>query len=158
MINAMFVPLSKLGFLPRRLAASVLMLWLAGIGCIVGCEMHVAAATKEEPVVTSEEESCTATSGHGCCKEVRESDKTFAGLRGSYMGFHKDSTNVTCCQPTAVTADPARKLSPKGKLLASANSRMPVVLDYRISTTLPANRLRVPDRGGTHLRCCVFLI
>lgn len=148
---AMFAPPSRLGLITRRLAASVLVLWLAGVGCIIGCEMNVAAAPKEEAQAASEADSCPMESGgHDCCEED--------GDGPSNVRFPKHNTHVSCCPLATLSADPARKISTKDVPLAVAGNGLPAVADSRTSTPLPSYRLRVPDRGSTYLRCCVFLI
>ena len=150
-MTVMFAPPSRLNVIARRLAASVLVLWLAGVGCIIGCEMNVAAAHKDESLTASEGESCPTSSGHDCCKE---DDGDGAGN----VRLPKHTTNVSCCPLAGVSADAARKISIKDVPLAVAGSGLPVASDSRTSTPLPTYQLRVPDRGSTHLRCCVFLI
>ena len=149
---AMFAPPSRLGLITRRLAALALVLWLAGVGCIIGCEMNAAAAHKEEAQTASEgEESCSVSAGHDCCTED-------GGDGATNVGLPQHTTNVSCCPPVGLSADPARKISTKDVPLAVAGSGLPFAPDSRTSTPLPSYRLRVPDRGSTHLRCCVFLI
>ena len=157
----MFDELSRLNLIVRRLAAVALVLWLAGIGCIVGCEMYVAAAQATDQAAqleVSSDESCPTASGHGCCKEVDESTPANVRLELVSVVPHKDFPDTSCCQQTSVTSDPARKLSANGKMVSVSGGSMPVESDSRTSTPFPANRVRVPDRGSTHLRCCVFLI
>jgi hypothetical protein len=148
---AMFAPPSRLGLITRRLAALALVLWLAGVGCIIGCEMNVAAAPKEEAQASSEGDSCPMESGgHDCCKED--------GDGAANVRLPKHTTHISCCPLANLSADPARKISTKDVPLAVAGSGLHVASDTRTSTQLPAYRLRVPDRGSTYLRCCVFLI
>ena len=152
-IAAMHAPQFKLGLVIRRLAALVFMLWLAGVGCFIGCEMNVAAAPKHESPTDSQAESCPAFSGHDCCKKSEDSNDAAS------MGIlPKNTTNVSCCPLTGLSADPARKLNTLDAPLAVAQSGLSVAPDIRISTQLPTYKLQVPDRGSTHLRCCVFLI
>ena len=148
----MFAPPSIFGLLTRRLVASVLVLWLAGVGCIIGCEIKASAAHKEEAQAASEGESCSMSSGgHDCCQKE--------GANGTTnVGTPKHAAHVSCCPLAVVSADPARKVSTKDVPVAVAGRGLLAVPDSRISTPLPSYRLRVPDRGGTHLRCCVFLI
>ncbi len=152
-MSAMFAPVSRVSVTLRRLATFVLVLWLAGIGCIIGCEMNVAAAPRDESQTNSEKESCTAFSEHDCCQKTEGGDGTATiGL------LPQNTTNVSCCPLTGLSADPARKISGSDAPLSVAGSGLSVAPDTRRSTLLPAYRPKVPDRGSTYLRCCVFLI
>ena len=152
-MSAMFAPPSQVSVTLCRLATLVLVLWLAGVGCIIGCEMNVAAAPKDESQSTSESESCPAFSDHDCCQKTGGSDGAATiGL------LPQNTTNDSCCPLTGLSADPARKVSGSDAPLAVTGSGLSVTPDTRISTLLRAYRPKVPDRGSTHLRCCVFLI
>ena len=160
-MSAMFVPPSLFSVISRRLAASVLVLWLAGVGCIIGCEMNVAAAhhNRESQTASEGEESCAMSSsaGHDCCKK-EEDDDAAVGDAATNVRNPQTPASASCCPLAKVSADPARKISSKDVPLAIAGSGLPVAPESRTSTTLPSSRLRVPDRGSTYLRCCVFLI
>lgn len=149
----MFAPPSIFGLITLRVVASVLVLWLAGVGCIIGCEIKASAAHEEEVQVASEGESCPVSSSrHDCCRK-EDADGT------ANVETPKHVAHISCCPLAVVSAvDPARKVGTKDVPVAVAVRGLHAVPDSRISTPLPSNRLRVPDRGGTHLRCCVFLI
>jgi hypothetical protein len=149
----MFASPSTIGALTRRCAAFVFVLWLAGVGCFVGCEMNVAAAPGHEALIKSQAESCPAFSGHDCCQKTEESsDAASVGIPP------KNTEDVSCCQLTGLSADPARKVSTSDAPHTVAQSASLVAPDTRISTQLPTYGRKVPDRGSTYLRCCVFLI
>jgi hypothetical protein len=152
-ITAMLAPQLKFGLMIRRSAAFALVLWLAGVGCIIGCEMNVAAAPKHESPTDSQTESCPAFSGHDCCQKTENSDGA-----ASVGILPTNTTNVSCCPLAGLSADPARKINASDMPPNVAQSVMSVAPDTRTSTQLPAYRRQVPDRGSTHLRCCVFLI
>ena len=153
-MSAMFAPPSRVSVTLCRLATFVLVIWLAGVGCIIGCEMNVAAAThKDESQTTFESESCPAFSEHDCCQ------KTGSGDGAATIGLlPQNTTHDSCCPLTGLSADPARKVSGSDAPLAVAGSGLSVTPDTRRPTLLPAYRAQVPDRGSTHLRGCVFLI
>jgi hypothetical protein len=153
---AMFAPPSGISLLVRRLAALVLVLWLAGVACIIGCEMNTAAATVtrapgEAAQTATEGESCDTTAGHDCCQKKKGGGTP--SLRSSQTGSHS-----SCCPLAALSADPARKLGTKNVPLALAGKSLQSASARRIPAELPSYKLRVPDRGSTHLRLCVFLI
>ena len=151
---AMFAPPSKFVLGTRRLACLLLVLWLAGVGCIIGCEMNTAAAAApaEEAEKATEDESCDASAGRDCCQKKNDDDG------GRYLGSSHTGTHSSCCPLAALSADPARKLSTKDAPLAVAGNRLTGAAAARIPTQLSSYKLRVPDRGSTHLRLCVFLI
>ena len=152
-ITAMLAPQLKFGLMIRRSAAFVLVLWLAGVGCIIGCEMNVAAAPQHESPTDAQTESCPAFSGHDCCQQTENSNGA-----ASIETLPKNTANVSCCPLAGLSADPARKVSASDAPPTVAQSGLSVAPCARTSTQLPAYRLQVPDRGSTHLRCCVFLI
>lgn len=149
----MFASPSTIGTMTRRCAAFVFVLWLAGVGCFVGCEMNVAAAPKHESLTKSQTESCPAFSGHDCCQKTEVSNDA-----ASITIPPKKTENISCCPLTGLSADPARRVSTSDAPFAVVQSTSLVAPDTRISTQLPTSRLKVPDRGSTYLRCCVFLI
>jgi hypothetical protein len=150
----MFAQPSQLGSIARRLACLVLVLWLAGVGCIIGCEMNTAAAlaapqAKEQTV--TEDESCDASARKNCCHKKKGDGQ--ASLGTSQTGAHS-----SCCPLAAISADPGRKLGTKDAPAVPAESRLPGATVSRIPARNSSYKLRVPDRGSTHLRLCVFLI
>lgn len=150
-MTAMFAPPSLPRAITRRVASLVLVLWLAGVGCIIGCEMNAAAAHTEETQTVSEGESCSATSAHDCCHKEGNDAPTSVALP-------ETGTDLSCCPLAAVSTESSRKISTKDIPVAVAGGQSTVPADSRTSTSLPSHQLRVPDRGSTHLRCCVFLI
>jgi hypothetical protein len=147
---AMFAPLEA-GLAARRLTAAALIVWLAGVGCFFGCEMSVSASTADEHRAATRADSCPAFAGHDCCHKA---NSAAAALRPA-----PPEETTTCC-PLArqATSDPARKVSASDAPVAAAGSRLGFAPDTRTLTLLASHRPRVPDRGSTHLRCCVFLI
>lgn len=155
---AMFAPPSQVHLVIRRLACLVLVLWLAGVGCIIGCEMNTASAAttpttapREEAQTATEDESCDASAGHDCCQK-KDGDSR------RHLGSSQNGTHSSCCPLAALSADPARQISAKDAPLSAAGSVLPVAARSRLPTQVSSYRLRVPDRGSTHLRLCVFLI
>lgn len=150
-MSAMFVAPSMFSVIVRRIGASVLVLWLAGVGCIIGCEMNAAAAPAGDVEIAVEGESCDAASGHDCCEKADKNAPAGVG--------HPDTgTGDSCCPLIEVAADAARKVSSNESPLVAVGRRPPIAAYSPHSTSSFPFRLRVPDRGSTHLRCCVFLI
>ena len=147
----------KPGLLLRRLVALGLVAWLAGLGCVLGCGAAAAssaaggsAGVREEPAA----ESCAAMSkGHGCCHRAKERG---AAAAAEAPARHGDA--AAHCPLSRQTSDPARKVRtgdapPAAKAPAQTHDSEPRQF-YQSSAPRP----RAHDRGGTYLRCCVFLI
>ena len=145
----------------RRLLAVTLGLWLGGVGCLIGCETNASAAPAADTLVSSlvATESCStsARSGHDCCHQ-----KTLAGRhesgKASSAGAVSHPSFPTCCPLAGQKANAARK----SNLVDAAPTvhGFATVTTHQIITTQrpPSAARRVPDRGSTYLRCCVFLI
>ena len=147
----------------RLLLAASVSVWMAG-GCLLGCSGTVMAAdVPEESVPTVETgESCHAARAHDCCsakkpkKQVArkvpqpEGQSSFAPApRGSMKDcpLVVNATAATAKSSTHVP-DPAR--SPIVALPQLEKQIQPVDNTFVVQY--------LPNRGPTHLRCCVFLI
>lgn len=152
-IQMMRTPLIQLGGIIRRLAALALVLWLGGVGCLIGCEIEVSAATAAPAQAPSPATSCPAFSGPACChKPQGESGQAAAQIAPQSAGA------MSCCPLSGQSAAIANKPRVDSSALAlTASSALPLSR-IKILAVRPAGRLLVPDRGGTYLRCCVFLI
>lgn len=144
------------GPLPRRLLALGLVAWLAGLGCALGCgaaSASVGQAGAEPPA-----ESCAAMSapgGHGCCQRAR---KRGGEPVTAHTPARPDGPDMHC-PLSRQTSDPARKVrtsdAPATATKSPARTHRPEPWQFHEAN---APRPRAHDRGGTHLRCCVFLI
>lgn len=144
----------------RRLAAAALVLWLAGVGCFFGCEMGVVSAAEAEAVESSPRaaraDSCPAFSGHDCCRESKAGGGTDAAPTAGQIPGRAPRTD--CCPLKGQSADPARKSGVADAPLAEAGTPLKLTPHADTRPRLTPHLPRVPDRGSTHLRCCVFLI
>ena len=147
----------------RLLLALSVSVWMAG-GCLFGCSNGVLAADVVDDSVPTIEagESCHAMQSHHCCSAPKPKKRVVHNVR----------------QPTGVpTFFPAPRdlmndcpLAMNGTAVISKNSTqglesgsIPAAdLPSFEKQTLPADNILVasflPNRGPTHLRCCVFLI
>ena len=177
--------LSSLRIVRVSLALAVAF-WMAGAGCMLGCEnmATAAAATSIEspassPIVASGE-ACASRHSHDCCAKrgAHSSAKVTAKPASDKLQFVADSrkkipdeahdklesleqspTSMMNC-PLAVNA--AAVLSKAGSDQSSV-ALAPSIAIASLSnspeqTTAFARPLRLPNRGHTYLRCCVFLI
>jgi len=153
----------------RLTLVPLLALWIAGTGCLLGCESEVQAGTASHRTAGHEgaknltEEECASSKSHGCCqkqlshKEHRDADK---GLNSSakIVNVPEDSGSMMGC-PFA-----SSRIAVMTKV---RDDSAPVAIHYRPTPSLPPideGLFAFPasflprDRGHTYLRCCVFLI
>ncbi len=143
----------------RRLAAASLVLWLAGVGCFFGCEMGVVKAAAEaggQETAAAESDSCPAFAGHDCCHKAKAGSGDGGGPTARQTPGRAPRTD--CCPLKTQSADPTRKVGLADAPLAEAGTPLKFNPHTNTHARLTPHRLRVPDRGSTHLRCCVFLI
>ncbi len=144
-----------------RIAAFGLVLWLSGLGCALGCAPHVSAASLSEssaaeqklgPADGAADLSC---SEHACCHRLKV-DRGELPLEA----VPPPTSIMACCLLAGQAADPARKSRVGDKLnFALTAAALPALPKAATSAASPAARRQyLPDRGGTYLRCCVFLI
>ncbi len=163
----------------RLVLAPVLSLWIAGAGCMMGCEGMVAAAAPA-PSSISEERSghhsgqnativasgqgCSSGGSHGCCaKNPGETkpaaERTITSDSTQIMGSGSSSGMMKDC-PLAVgrATIPAKiRINEVAAAPVPANPSLPAENSLEQSAPL-STPLRLPNRGHTYLRCCVFLI
>ena len=163
----------------RFVLAPLLSLWVAGGGCLIGCEGMVAAATSarrssserhsghhsaRKATIVASGHACSSGGSHSCgsknarqakpeVKRTSKSDTALVTLGGSSSGMMKD------CPLAVGRAAIAAKIRNNEVAAAPvlAHSILPAenVLERTSPLSPPA---RLPNRGHTYLRCCVFLI
>jgi len=184
----------------RVTLALTVALWMAGAGCLLGCENYVAAAssnagqTAEAPALGATGDACASARSASCCakhgvkaatnansahhaspshgakpthstrtsrstppKESRPAGEVSASSRNG--AFNASPSTMMDC-PLAVNATAVlSKAKPDNanSALALTNVSQPLVNSPE-QTTAFARPLRLPNRGHTYLRCCVFLI
>ena len=147
----------------RLVLAFVVSIWIAG-GCLFGCSNSaLAAGVIDDSIPTVEAgESCHATQSHHCCATKKAKRRVVgnvnepAGLPSFIPGPH--DLMIDC--PLAVNATAATS---KSSTHVPDPARIPAAeLPSFEKQTVHADNVTVvsflPDRGPTHLRCCVFLI
>lgn len=136
----------------RPLVALLLVLWMAGLGCVIGCEMSIATATpEEEQAATETEDSCPMASRDCCRKSEDNSAKSVKTIP------HNTST-PSCCPLTGQAADPARKVGSANAPLTTAGSWLLFASNSNYTSRLLFKKPLIANKGSTHLRCCVFRI
>lgn len=168
----MFAPPFNPGAVVRRLTALALVLWLAGAGCLLGCEIADAATGHEASThsaathETASAESCPMHSGGDCChkakrRNARRDGETKQALTQTRQtpAPSRNIPDVSCCPLANRVADTAKKVRVSDAPRAVEYRGLPQALDKaERPSELYALKPQVRDRSSTHLRCCVFLI
>jgi hypothetical protein len=147
----------------RLLLTITVSIWMAG-GCLFGCSNSaMAAGVAEDSIPTIEAgESCHSAQSHHCCSPKKTKKQAVRNLRQPFglPSFAPGPHDMMKDCPLAVNATAATS---KSSTQASDPGRTPVAVlpSFEKQTTRADNSFVVsflPNRGPTHLRCCVFLI
>ena len=159
----------------RLLLATSLSLWVAGAGCILGCEGMLASAANggtnethhsEDQTVVASGHACSsgeAKKSHDCCKKSAESVKPATPTNNSNAALFElsgsSSGAMNGCPLAVSRASVVAKTRENDfkSATAPAQSILPDLNSAERTAPLSAP-LRLPNRGHTYLRCCVFLI
>jgi hypothetical protein len=164
--------------------ALTLSLWIAGAGCMLGCQSMVASAAANEtgeppaeghhlPMIVSGD-ACATTQGHDCCaKKNAEATKAKAAEPISKPSLQTaaliSQTESLSPQPSGGMRDCPLALSRAVAVTKTSGGKQvdaPIALPLKALTVETSNGqhtsltpvARLPNRGLTYLRCCVFLI
>lgn len=140
-------PLAKLNKAIKNVASLALVLWLSGATCVFGsCERVAAKHDKAAQNVGLMQANHSCSKGAKNKKEVRTIQDVLLLKESSSCPFTR--------QPT----EQARKLTTQTKPSLIVISYSLFEQTNKESQTFVSNRARLPDRGGTHIKNCVFLI
>ncbi len=133
-----------------RLAAIIVALWWGGLNCLTGCLLAPpSAAANESHCSTSAESDC-------CLSQAGSEDDAAVAAIGSPSTARQPSS---CCSLEAFSAEVKRQLRDMdGATAVQVSSRINYAPQGMPSADIPERWARLPDRGGTHLLHCVFLI
>ncbi len=165
--------------LVRKLAVITLSLWLAGAGCLLGCEGVATAAASDHHELSSnssqtstvvvEGDECASTEGHSCCKKKARSPKkqtaapaseaharSLPGSPGRKLNESTTSGMKAC--PFAISRALSVAKLRDGQLSATIPFAyvLPAAVREQKLALSPLSPL--PNRGHTYLHCCSFLI
>lgn len=147
----------------RLLLTFSVSIWMAG-GCLFGCSNSVMAADVVDDSVPAVEagDSCHAAQSHHCCATKKPKKQGVRNLRqtGGLPSFLPAPRDLMKDCPLVVNATAATS---KNSTSVTDSALVSVaVLRSVEKQTAPADNISVvsflPNRGPTHLRCCVFLI
>jgi hypothetical protein len=138
----------------RRLAALALVLWLGGVVCLVVRPTSASAAMTAGPQVSHESGSCSMNAGHVRSHPQRSEDqRPYAGTPS------RSNDSMSCCPlagQSAATVSKARAADTLDMALTPDKAVLAPMSPASAGWT--SGKTHVPDRGGTYLHCCVFLI
>ncbi|HEV2828646.1 MAG TPA: hypothetical protein VGW76_13695 [Pyrinomonadaceae bacterium] len=163
----------------RAVLALAVALWMAGAGCMLGCENMVSAAASDKhstasaQIIVASGEACASMQSHNCCAK--------RGAKSASKPAHKPAETLTgsiAPATRAIAAESGVSSSPMMDcpLAVNATAALSKPRQDQSSIALPsddatasvsntieqsiafARPLRLPNRGHTYLRCCVFLI
>lgn len=157
----------------RLVLAPALGLWVAGAGCMFGCERMVAAAqnphssatthSRHKPTIVASGHACSSSKSHDCCKKLSVAENSTpsrgTGRADTLITSYRSSSEWTRC-PLAVSRALIVAKAQGGEMSAAPmveSSSLPSD-DLRVQTAPLSPPLRLPNRGHTYLRCCAFLI
>jgi hypothetical protein len=147
----------------RFLLVFSVSIWMAG-GCLFGCSSSVMAADVVDDSVPTVEagDSCHSAHSHHCCATKKPKKQVIRHLRetGSLPSFLPSPHDLMKDCPLVVNATAATS---KNSTHVPDPARVSVaVLRSFEKQAAPADNSSVvsflPNRGPTHLLCCVFLI
>jgi hypothetical protein len=169
----------------RFVLATVLSLWVAGAGCMLGCEGMIAAAATDpsanasQHVNASQElhgstivasgHACSSGEGnrtHNCCKkksseaQSKSEPASSPGTRAAALNAGSSSSEMMNDCPFAVRRAAIVNKVRNGEVSSAPAPTHSILLsdissEQMVPLSAPA---RIPNRGHTYLRCCVFLI
>ena len=167
--------------LVRKLAVITLSFWLAGAGCLLGCEGMAAAAHPDHLKLTSgsnlsstlivEDEACASTEGHSCCKKKSRAARKPATAAPAAEVSQRAERDLTSTKLNESSTS-GRKACPFAISRALSVAKLrdgQMSATDALSPVLPGQAARqqklvlsamspLPNRGHTYLRCCSFLI
>ena len=150
----------------RLLLSLSVSIWMAG-GCLFGCGTAVAADLEaddsSQTVVAGESCHVSAPSSHDCCATQKPAKKNIVSntkqpqglpaLLPTPRGMMKDCPLVV--NATAATSKNSGHVPDLGREPVAA---LPLVEMKTEQLNISRVKSFLPNRGPTHLRCCVFLI
>jgi hypothetical protein len=157
-LSMMRVQLPRVKTITHRLTALALMLWLGGVGCLIGCEIPASAAPVDVTQTSDAAESCSMNSGGDCCHKAEQSKETGKAPTIGALPQSRNISSLSCCPLVGLSSDPARKASASDAPLVIAANVLFLAPKIEHPSKVVSLRSQTRDRGSTYLRCCVFLI
>jgi hypothetical protein len=133
--------------LVRLYFAVFILLWWGGLNCLSGCLILKADADGES--------HCSM--GGDCCQTMAGGEES---LSSKSIGSPSTSVqSLSCCSLLSLSGEAGRDVrAVDGAAISAILSRMEFAPESEPRAQLPDRWARLPDRGGTHILHCVFLI
>ena len=134
----------------QRLAVVMIALWWGGLNCLTGCLLAPSddAATEGHCSMSAEGDCCLSKAG--------ADDQPDDLVIGSESAVRQ---SLSCCSLEAISAEVKRNLrGVDGMIAGQVPGRIDFLSEYKPRVDRLDRWGRLPDRGGTHLLHCVFLI
>jgi hypothetical protein len=130
--------------------AVFILMWWGGLNCLSGCLIPKADADGENHCSMGGE-------GGACCHAQAGGEES---LTSKSVGAPSTSVqSLSCCSLLSLSGDVGRDVRAVDGAAASAIlSQIGFTPESGTRVQLPDRWARLPDRGGTHLLHCVFLI
>jgi hypothetical protein len=130
--------------------AIFIMLWWGGLNCLSGCLIPQTGAKGES--------HCSMGRAGGDCCQTRAGGKE--SLSKKSIGSPSTSVqSLSCCSLLSLSGEPGRDVrAVDGAATSAILSRIEFTSESEPRAKLPERWARLPDRGGTHILHCVFLI
>jgi hypothetical protein len=164
--------------------ALAVALWMAGFGCLLGCQNMASAAASTEiaspansPAIVVTGEACASMQSHDCCAKrnahsaAKPESKPTSGKpelvaesrkipSASLFGALGATFPLMMECPLAVnaTAELSKARPDQSNVALPSSSERASLLNPPEQTIAFARPLRLPNRGHTYLHCCSFLI
>ena len=133
----------------QRYFAILLLLWWGGLNCLSGCLTASLDASSESYCPMSGK-------GRDCCHT--QSGKTSRSSKSISAPF-TSLQSLSCCSLLSLTAEESRDVKAHdGLITTTIFNPIEFTPESEPRAQLPDRLARLPDRGGTHLLNCVFLI
>ena len=153
--------------------AAALVFWVAGAGCLLGCEGMMAAAAGQSSSVAHHAvgdlnlvvsgDACASSKTHDCCAKQNHRAQPKAQpvekQTATLVESDPSSSGMSAC-PLAMsrTLVAAKKgVDGTGSAATVANANLPIQ-DLLEQPAPVVSQVRLPNRGHTYLRVCSFLI
>jgi hypothetical protein len=130
--------------------AIFILLWWGGLNCLSGCLIPKAGANGES--------HCSMSGESGDCCQTKAGGEE--SLSSKSVGTPSTSIQSrSCCSLLSLSGEAGRDVRVADGAAASAvSSPKELIPESKPRVQLPDRWARLPDRGGTHLLHCVFLI
>ena len=157
----------------RVVLAVALAFWVAGAGCLLGCEGMMTVAASESNAVTHHAtsdpnlvvsgEACASAKSHDCCAKRNHSAQPKAQPAAKQVATLVEtdpaSSAMSDCplamSRTVVVAKKGARETNSATIVANANLSTQNLIEQPAPLI---SQVRLPNRGHTYLRCCSFLI